>query len=129
MASMESTWLERLTRGVFSWFSRKEVKTPLSFFFRVLAGLVVIVGIAMFACQLADRFAVFAIGVGSLCTLAVGVGVFAWLKPKHLVYGESGYRAEAKLEFGTESHKISAGDMATIAGMENPKLISNGGNS
>jgi hypothetical protein len=40
---------------------------------------------------------------GALLALSAVVLLFAWFRPKHLVYGETGHRAEYKFEYGTDS--------------------------
>jgi len=50
----------------------------------------------------------------------VVVAVFAWCKPRNLVYGESGYRAETKLSFGTERAEITASEIGSLPGIEKP---------
>jgi hypothetical protein len=116
-------WLERLSRTVFSWFSRKEVKTPLSFFFRILSAITLIVLTAMLLCEPTQRFNIFLIGLLACALLFLGVYLFAWIRPKHLVYGEAGYRAESKFAFGTESHEIREAELTIEEGMTNPKSI------
>jgi hypothetical protein len=108
---------------VFSWFSRKEVKTPLSFFFRILAAVTLIVLAALFLYEPNQRFSIFLLGLSACGVLFLGVGIFAWIKPKHLVFGEAGYRAESKFAFGTESQEIGERELAIAKGMTNPKSI------
>lgn len=123
----ESSWFERLTRSVFSWFSRREVKTPLSYFFRIVGAVTLVALVALYLCEKNQRLIIFLIAMGVLLLLAVGVYIFAWMNPKHLVYGEAGYRAETKFALGTESQEMSPVEIATTPGMQNPKLISGGG--
>lgn len=119
-------WLEKISKTVFSWFSRKEVKTPLSFFFRILGAVTLIVLAAMFLCDPTRRFSIFLIGLLACAFLFVGVYFFAWNNPKHLVYGEAGHRAETKFALGTETREVSQAEMAITEGMNKPKEISGG---
>jgi len=52
--------------------------------------------------------------------MVVGVGAFAWKIPKHLVYGETGHRAEFRLRMGTETHELEAAEVANMTGTSNP---------
>jgi hypothetical protein len=116
-------WLDRLSRTVFSWFSKREVKTPLSFFFRILGAVLVIVLAALFLCEPSQRFNIFLLGLAACGLLFVGVGVFAWVKPRHLVFGEAGYRAERQFALGTETRQIKEAELAIQEGMANPKSL------
>jgi len=59
--------------------------------------------------------------------LYAGVYVFAWIKPKNLVYGETGHRAELRLGLGTEQKEIGAGELASLPGTTNPQTIHTNG--
>lgn len=48
------------------------------------------------------------------------VAVFAWFRPKNLVYGETGHRAETKLSYGTEKESYSEAEMLTLPVASNP---------
>lgn len=98
----------------------------MSFFFRVV-GYITAVVISMIIWGNADlQFKAFAIGTGVLVTIAVMVAIFAWFRPKNLVYGETGHRAEMKFAFGTDQKELSVTEIATIAGTPNPTALTAG---
>ena len=121
-------WKDKLTRRVLSLFSQKEVKTPLSFFFRLSGAIVVIVLASIYAVgpDSATRFQIFLIGIGCILVLFVGVMFFAWCRPKHLVYGETGHRAESKFTLGTEKKEISASELSSLEGTANTVALTSG---
>ncbi|MGB9073100.1 MAG: hypothetical protein WCC22_10565 [Terriglobales bacterium] len=125
MASDGTTWFEKITGKFFSLLSQREVKTPLSFFFRIVTALTAIVLAALLAIGPDSnlRFKVFLIAVGFLAVLFVGVFLFAWIRPKHLVYGETGHRAEMKFAMGTEKKELGVAEIATIEGTTNPVTL------
>ena len=116
-------WIEKFGSKFLSLFSRREVKTPLSFFFRVVAAVTVIVLVTVFLVIPELRFQVFLVGIGVCVFLFGGVYVFAWRNPKNLVYGETGHRAETQFRLGTETREISASELATLEGTPNPKVL------
>jgi hypothetical protein len=60
------------------------------------------------------------LGVGIVLVLMVlVVAVFAWCKPKNLVYGERGHRAETKMSFGTEKQELSEAEVSRMQGTVN----------
>jgi len=120
-------WIERVSRKVISWFSQREVKTPLSFFFRIVGAVTITVLIAIYLADPAFRFRIFLTAIAVLVFLTVVVALFAWFRPKNLVYGESGHRAELKLSLGTENSEIEPSDLAAMKGAPNPKALSDGG--
>src|SRR5207249_11800030 len=84
-------------RRIFPLLSSNEVKTPLSFFFRLSSVIVVLVALGAFLLHPEQRFYLF-IGVGCiLFFLALVVGLIAWSIPKLLVYGHIGLWAETQL--------------------------------
>jgi hypothetical protein len=111
------------TSKAFSAMSKKEVKTPLSFFFRVVLAVLLIVLLAMFMMEPNQRMEIFLIGIAVLILLFVGVFTFAWLNPKNLVYGEGSHRAEMKLGFGTETKELTANEIASLPGSQNSKIL------
>jgi len=102
---------------IVKWFTKDEVKTPLSFFFKVIPFMTAAWVAVLYAPGL-DGAWVF---IG-LCGL---VAVFAFLRPKHLVYGESGHRAERKLEFGTEKHTYTLQEVEQLPPSRNSNQIEN----
>ncbi|MGE5057584.1 MAG: hypothetical protein ACM3WP_25760 [Acidobacteriota bacterium] len=127
---MQTGWFEKLSGKFLSWFSKREVKTPLSFFFRVVGAVSLIAIAGMWLCDPAQRITVFLVSVAALVFMVFGVGLFAWVRPKHLVYGETGHRAEFRLTMGTEAHELEAGEVAKMPGTSNPQtLLGHGENS
>ncbi len=125
MAS-ESKWFESFTGKFFSLFSRREVKTPLAFFFRVVTAVSAIVLLSLYLLH-ADSgliFKVCIIGLAVLIGLFLAVFIFAWFKPVNLVYGETGHRAERRFSMGTEQKELAAEEVATLQGQTNPALPS-----
>lgn len=110
-----------------SWFSQREVKTPLAFYFRVTGAVVVIVIAALYFAPAEQRFRVFLIGLFALGLLVIVVALFAWLNVKNLVYGEAGHRAELRFKLGTEKGEISASALATTPGTSNPRMVPTAG--
>jgi hypothetical protein len=58
-------------------------------------------------------------GLLGYLVLFVGVYFFAWCRPKHLVYGESGHRAETRFGMGTEQREIAPAELAMLPGTTN----------
>jgi ABC-type branched-subunit amino acid transport system permease subunit len=122
----EPNWFENLTRTFFSWFSKKEAKTPLSYFFRIVGALTVVAVVALYLSEPSLRFRVFLVAMAMFFVMALGVYVFAWINPKHLVHGETGYRAETRFALGTEKKEIGSAEMARLEGTTNPAPMAAG---
>jgi hypothetical protein len=124
--ALESFWtkLTQITSSVF----RREVKTPLSFYFRI-ALLVPLVVVALLFVPEPDSFKlrVLLITMAFFILISVLVGAFAWWKPKNLVYGESGHRAELKLEYGTDKRTYSSTEIESLEGRAAPKELTGRG--
>ncbi len=117
-----SVW-DQITRVV-SLFSSQEVKTPLSFVFRVSLYVAAFAGLALFAPISLPFKEGIVICAGSLVfVLVVFVAVFAWFRPTNLVYGEAGHRAERRLEFGTNRRIRTANQIEAEQGIENPAQL------
>jgi hypothetical protein len=116
-------------RKIVRWFVKEEVKTPLSFFFKVIPYMTAAWVAVLYAPGIDGHSKIslvkFSAEVfGGLC---VFVGAFAFLRPKYLVYGESGHRAEKKLEFGTESKSYTIEEMEELPSKRNaPASLSAG---
>jgi hypothetical protein len=112
--------LKRIVR----WFIKEEVKTPLSFFFKVIpymtaAWIAILYSPVPSEIKLTlVRFSAW-VFIG-LCGL---IALFAFLRPKYLVYGETGHRAEKKIEFGTEKRAFSSEDLTTLKQVQNPQQL------
>lgn len=117
-----SVW-DQITRVV-SLFSSQEVKTPLSFVFRVSLYVAAFAGIALFAPIDPAFKKEIVLCAGSLIfTLVAFVAVFAWFKPTNLVYGEAGHRAERRLEFGTNQKVRTAIQIEAEKSIETPAQL------
>jgi hypothetical protein len=114
----EQTW-DKLTRKFLSLFTQKEVKTPLSFFFRLSTVVSAIVLAALYVSDPSVRFKIFLVGIGLVLVLFFGVALFAWCRPKNLVYGETGHRAETKWSLGTEKKEIGPEELSALPGTTN----------
>jgi len=112
---------------IVKWFTKDEVKTPLSFFFKVIPFMTAAWVAVLYAPGLDGHSKILLIKFSAwvfigLCGL---VAVFAFLRPKHLVYGESGHRAERKLEFGTEKHTYTLQEVEQLPPSRNSNQIEN----
>jgi len=88
-----------------------------------IAVIVVLVALGGFLLQPNERILLFE-GAGIiLLFLSLVVGLIAWSRPKHLVYGETGYRAETKLSLGTEKEQIGEVELANLPGESNPSSL------
>jgi len=112
---------------VFRFLFREEVKTPLAFFFKVVPYLVA-AWIAILYAPLTDilKYRLFFGSAAILVGLCLLVGIFAWFRPKHLVYGESGHRAEKKLEYGSDKRIIDEQTLELLERADNPKYLAGG---
>jgi hypothetical protein len=109
------------------WIARGEVKTPLSFFFKVLPWLTGVVGLILYAPIPSDlKLYLIKLSVVVFAGMFVFVGVFAWFRPHHLLYGEASHRAERKVEFGTEKRTYTAEELATLRPSRNPQQLEAG---
>jgi hypothetical protein len=89
-------WLLKFAKKILSLFSAKEVKTPLSFFVRLLGAIVTLATLGVFLLPPQERPELL-IGAGALLfSVAMIVGVITWSRPKNLVYGQTGYRASPR---------------------------------
>jgi hypothetical protein len=119
VTQIEPRWAESIRKFV-SLFLSKEVKTPLSFFFRAISAIVLLAAIALFSLEPGYKLKMLEGVGGILLLLILIVTAFAWFRPKNLVYGETGHRAEAKLSFGTEKQSLSEPGMLALPSETNP---------
>jgi hypothetical protein len=121
MFSREQFDLKKIIR----WFVREEVKTPLAFFFKVVPYMVA-AWIAILYAPISDamKLSLFKFSAWVLVGLFVLVWLFAFLKPRHLVYGESAHRAERRLELGTEKRTFSETELEQLPPIKNPSQLS-----
>jgi hypothetical protein len=107
-------------------FTKDEVKTPLSYMFKISAYLTAAWFATLYA-PLGDelKYTVIQFIAYTFGILCLAVLLFAWFRPTHLVYGESGHRAERKMEFGTEQKVITELELDTLRAVHNkqPPLI------
>ncbi|MGA9055848.1 MAG: hypothetical protein WB763_04985 [Terriglobia bacterium] len=126
---MEKFELFKQIKNALSALSQQEVKTPLSFFFRVVFYLSVMVIVAIVWGRPEMQRLVFLTGVGVIGLVVLAVIVFGWYKPKNLTYGETGHRAEAKLAFGTEKRELTSAEISSLPGSGKPLELPTGGES
>ncbi len=115
------SWIEKWSRRLLSWFSQREVKTPLAFYFRLVGAATVIIVVALYLAVPDQRLRIFEIGMAALLAVALLLGILVWFKIKSLVYGESGHRAEFKWTMGTEQRELTEDQISVLEGTENPK--------
>jgi hypothetical protein len=108
-------------------FDRGEVKTPLSFFFKVLPWLTGAWGLILYSPIPSDlKLYLIKLAAWIFGGMFVFVGVFAWFNPRHLLYGEAGHRAERKLEFGTEKRTYTNSELEQMLPSRNPQQLESG---
>ena len=110
---------------VVSIFASSEVKTPLSFAFRMALYVAILAAVIVLFSSLNDTFKesvlIFAGAVWLLLILAVFL--FAWNRPTNLVYGETGHRAERKLMYGTNRKIQTAIEIESEKPIPNPAQL------
>jgi hypothetical protein len=115
-------------KKIVRWFVKEEVKTPLAFFFKVIPYMTASWVAILYAPGLdaGTKFALIKFSAAAFFTLCLLVAIFAFVRPKHLVYGETGHRAEKKLEFGTEKHSYTSEELRSLPSQRNPQQIDAG---
>ena len=115
---VDHNWLLRALRFI----TKDEVKTPLSFLFKVVPYLVVALIVVLYA-PISDELkrTVLAWTFVALLGVSAIVLIFAWFRPKNLVYGETGHRAEYKIEYGTETHIATREELDLLPNEPDPK--------
>ena len=112
---------------VAKWFARGEVKTPLSFFFKVLPWLTGAWGLILYAPIPSDlKLYLIRLAAWIFGGMFLFVGAFAWFKPRHLIYGETSHRFERRLEFGTEKRTYSNIELEQMPPAHNPQQLEAG---
>lgn len=111
-------WVLRVLR----FMTKDEVKTPLSFLFKVSSWLVASLIVILYA-PINDsmKWSVLCIVLFAFLILVMSALIFAWNRPKHLVYGETGHRAEYKMEFGTSTNMITRDELEQLSSISDPK--------
>jgi hypothetical protein len=109
------------------WFSRGEVKTPLSFFFKVLPWLTGAWGLILYAPVPSDlKLYLVKLVTWIFGGMFVSVGIFAWFNPHHLLYGESSHRAERKIILGTDKRTFTPDELQELGSTRNPRQLAGG---
>jgi hypothetical protein len=112
-------------KKVLRWFVKEEVKTPLAFFFKVIPYMTAAwIAILYSPIPNETKFSLVHFSAWIFIGLCGLIAVFAFIKPRHLVYGESGHRAERKIELGTETRVYTDGELAALTQIRNPQLLS-----
>ena|SRR5258705_13941632 len=105
-------------------FIKEEVKTPLSFFFRVIPYMTAAWIATLYSPVPNDvKFTIIKFSAGVFIGLCSLVAIFAFVRPTHLVYGEAGHRAEKKLEFGTERRVYTSEELTNLQTITNPQQL------
>lgn len=117
---MEKFEVFKQIKNALAALSHQEVKTPLSFYFRVVFYFAVIVIVAIVWGRPEIQRLVFLTSVGVVGLVLLAVSFFGWYRPKNLTYGETGHRAEAKLAFGTEKRELTSAEISSLPGSEKP---------
>jgi hypothetical protein len=113
-------WLAR-------WLKKDEVKTPLSFFFKVLPWLTGSWGLVLYApIPITEKMHLIHLSSAVFGGMFVLVAAFAWFNPRHLLYGEAGHRAERKLEFGTDRRMYTPEEVGRLEPTRNPQQLTGG---
>jgi hypothetical protein len=114
-------------KNVVRWFTREEVKTPLAFFFKVVPYMTAAwIAILYSPIPNETKFSLVRFSAWIFLSLCGLIAVFAFFRPRHLVYGESGHRAERKIELGTETRTYTTEEFARLDQVQNPKQIEHG---
>ena len=99
----------------------------MSFYFRVAILVPVILGAVLLISETNNfKLQVLGLSLGFLLILCFLVAAFAWWRPKHLVFGESGHRAELRFEYGTDQRILTRREAASIEGVVAPKELGQG---
>src|SRR3989442_7634842 len=98
--------------------------TPLSFAFRAMlyvGVLVVVIIYSPLSLEFKERLILILIGI--FACICVAVGVFTWCRPRNLLYGEAGHRAERRMEVGTERRTLTEQELLALPLTENPRAV------
>ncbi|SRR5260370_13697954 len=119
-------------KKIIRWFAKEEVKTPLSFFFKVIPYMTAAWVAILYAPGVDSpaKIALIKFSAWIFFGLSSLVGGFAFFRPKNLVYGETGHRAEKKIEYGTEKRTYTSEEFNELESSRNTRQItSNEGQS
>ncbi len=96
---MAGEWIETFT----SLLSKREIKTPMAFYTKVLWVIVATVVAPLYSNIDVSLKAVFVwVGVGFAVILCIWISFFAWKKPDHLLFGAEAHFEKWKIAYGTE---------------------------
>ena len=97
-------WIVKVLKFAF----QSEIKTPLAFAYKVVPYLVAALIVILYAPVSEDlKSELVWLAFLSVLGMAALVFLFSWFRPKNLVYGELGHRAEHKVEFGTDTRILN----------------------
>ena len=117
-------WGFNSIRRFIRFFTREEVKTPLSFLFKIVPYLIAALFIILYAPitdELKERLVKLTFsGLLGLCGIVL---LFGWFRPKNLVYGETGHRAEHRMDLGTEKKTIGHGELEELEPTQNKEPV------
>jgi hypothetical protein len=110
-------WLETITVAI----TKKEPKTPMSFYTRLLWIIAAMILGPLYAPIDATYKPIF-LGVGIVMALGLSVWVsyFAWTKPKHLLYAAESHIEEFKIE--AKGGELTPEGLATSGGVSEPRV-------
>jgi hypothetical protein len=109
---MAIEWLETMTVAL----TKREAKTPMSFYNRLLWIIGAMILGPLYANIGAEYKLVFlVVGIVMALALTVWVSYFAWVKPKHLLYG-----AESHFEEWSIEHKVAGNAKTLSSGASEP---------
>lgn len=114
----DQSWLVK----VLKFITKDEVKTPLAFLYKFVPYLVGAFIVVLYA-PISDELkkTVFVWVISAMLGVAACVMLFAWFRPKNLVYGERGHRAEYEIEYGTESHVVTRQEIDLLPNQSDPQ--------
>jgi hypothetical protein len=122
MSDSKTSWALRALRLI----TKDEVKTPLAFLYKVVPYVVASLLVVLYAPVQDDLKLIVIrwtfIGLFGLAVIVLGCALW---RPKHIVYGETGHRAEYKIDYGTESHQLEreeVDELSAISNSDRPRL-------
>ena len=114
MAGEAGFWGE-ISQKIIGLVSKEEVKTPLSLCFRMTLLILLLAVAALYQLESSEfRLQIFEITIAVLLAIWLSVLIVAWFRPKHLVFGESGHRAETKFAFGSDKKTLSYEQVSSL---------------
>lgn len=112
-------WIYKVIRLM----TKSEVKTPLSFMFKVVPwSIVALIAVVYAPVSETLKTTIIQMVLAVVMILVALVFLFAWFRPKHLVYGESSHRAEYRIEYGNEANIRSREELDELPPSSEPTL-------